>query len=341
MTSLDRSAWLGRDLLAEHEHSAGEFTALITLAAELKEQRRSGTEVQLLRGRQVALVLAKTSTRTRLAFEVAIREQGGALTVLDPSTSQIGHKESVRDTARLLDRLFDAIAFRGAAHDDVLALAQHARVPVYNALTDDWHPTQMLADFLTMAEHAPAHAQRPSYAYVGDGRSNMANSLLVTGALLGADVRIVAPEPLQPAAHVRHIAADLASESGAELLVTDDVATGVRGVDFVHTDVWVSMGEAPDLWPERVAMLRPYRVDRSLIEATGNPSVKFMHCLPAYHDQETSIGRSIAEGFGLRDGVEVSNDVFESAYSIVFDQAENRMHTIKALLVATLASADG
>ena len=334
----EASSWIGKDFLAEYEHSAEDLRVLIELAAQLKSQRRNGTESQALSGRQIALVLAKTSTRTRLAFEVAIREQGGAFTVLDPSTSQIGHKESVADTARLLDRLFDAIAFRGASHDDVVMLAHHAQAPVYNALTDDWHPTQMLADFLTMSEHAPRGATVPCYAFVGDGRSNMGNSLLVTGALLGADVRIVAPAALQPTADVQDLAHRLATTSGARVHVTDDVAVGVHGVDFLHTDVWVSMGEAPELWPARVDLLRPYRVDRTMLEATGNPAVKFMHCLPAYHDQQTSIGRMIADRFGLDDGVEVTDEVFESPASIVFDQAENRMHTIKALLVATLSS---
>ena len=338
IVGIDTSPWRGRDFLAEHEHSADEIRLLIRLAAELKEQRRTGTERPHLVGRQIALVLAKTSTRTRLAFEVAIREQGGAFTILDPSTSQIGHKESVADTARLLDRLFDAIAFRGASHDDVVMLAEHARVPVYNALTDEWHPTQMLADFLTMSEHASPGAERLRFAFVGDGRSNMGNSLLVTGALLGADVRIVAPAELQPAAEVQQLAQRLATASGASVQVTDDVSMGVHDVDFLHTDVWVSMGEAPELWPARVDLLRPFRVDQAMLQATGNPAVKFMHCLPAYHDQHTSIGRTIADRFGLIDGVEVTDDVFESPQSIVFDQAENRMHTIKALLVATLGS---
>lgn len=325
----------GRDFLKESDFTAVELNSLLTLAAELKVQRRAGNQAQRLIGKQLALIFAKSSTRTRIAFEVAMREQGGDVTVLDPASSQIGHKESIADTARVLSRVFDGIEYRGQGQEIVEELAAFADVPVYNGLTDEWHPTQMLADFLTMREHSSN--DRLKYAYVGDARSNMGNSLLVMGAIMGADVRIVAPKSLWPEPSVQELARMRASQSGATILLTEDPAEGLSGVDFVHTDIWVSMGESAETWDLRVATLKAYRVDSALLGLTGNPNVKFMHCLPAYHDQNTVIGREVADRFGLTDGVEVSDEVFNSAASIVFDQAENRMHSIKAVLVATLS----
>ncbi|MGI9197252.1 MAG: ornithine carbamoyltransferase [Candidatus Nanopelagicales bacterium] len=324
----------GRDLLKELDLTTAEFDGLVSLAAELKAARKAGRETRRLEGKVIALIFGKTSTRTRVAFEVAAYEQGAQVTVLDAQSSQIGHKESMADTARVLSRMFDAIEYRGDAQETVEELARHADVPVYNGLTDTWHPTQMLADVLTMREHSGGGPL--SYAYLGDARSNMGNSLLVTGAMTGADVRIVAPEALWPSPEVRRAAEARAAETGARLTLTEDPAEGVPGAQFVHTDVWVSMGEPADVWAQRVALLRPYRVDAATLALTGRADAKFMHCLPAFHDETTVVGRHVAEEFGLRDGVEVSNEVFESPASIVFDQAENRMHTIKAVLVATL-----
>ena len=325
----------GRDLLKELDLSDAEFDGLIRLAAELKAERAARREVRRLHDRVIALIFGKTSTRTRVAFEVAAYQQGAQVTVLDSQTSQIGHKESIADTARVLSRMFDAIEYRGDTQSTVEDLARHADVPVYNGLTDEWHPTQMLADMLTMREHSTDG--RISYAYLGDARYNMGNSLLVAGAMLGADVRIVAPEALWPFAEVRRAAEERAERSGATLLLTEDPAEGLPGAQFVHTDVWVSMGEPAEVWAQRVELLRPYRVDAAAMALTGRPDARFMHCLPAFHDEETTVGRTVAPEFGLRDGVEVTDEVFESDASIVFDQAENRMHTIKALLVATLA----
>ena len=326
----------GRDFLKEADFTSAELDTLLRLAADLKAQRRTGTEVPRLVGRQLALIFEKTSTRTRISFEVAMRDQGGHVTVLDPASSQIGHKESVADTARVLARVFDAIEFRGASQASVEELARYSDVPVYNGLTDEWHPTQMLADFLTMREHA-ADADAPlRYAYVGDARSNMGNSLLVMGAIMGADVRIVAPPDLWPSDEVQAIARSRGADTGARLTLTANLEEGLSGAEFVHTDVWVSMGEPAEVWAERVDLLRPYRIDEAAMALTGDPAAKFLHCLPAYHDQGTAVGRRIAADYGLPDGVEVSHGVFESPASIVFDQAENRMHTIKAILVATL-----
>ena len=324
----------GRDLLRELDLSDAEFDGLIRFAAELKEERRAGREVKRLDDKVIALIFGKTSTRTRVAFEVAAYQQGAQVTVLDSQTSQIGHKESMADTARVLSRMFDAIEYRGDAQATVDELALHADVPVYNGLTDEWHPTQMLADMLTMREYSPDGSL--SYAYLGDARYNMGNSLLVSGAMLGADVRIVAPEALWPSREVRRAAEERAERTGARLLLTEDPAEGVPGAQFVHTDVWVSMGEPAEVWAERVALLKPYRVDSSVMALTGRTDARFMHCLPAFHDEKTAVGRTVAQEFGLRGGVEVTDEVFESPASIVFDQAENRMHTIKALLVATL-----
>jgi ornithine carbamoyltransferase len=327
----------GRDFLKEADFTPAELDELLLLAARLKADRRAGSEQKQLTGKQLALIFEKTSTRTRISFEVAMRDQGGHITVLDPASSQVGHKESIADTARVLSRIFDGIEYRGALHSTVEALAEHSDVPVYNGLTDRWHPTQMLADFLTMREHAADASAPLRYAYVGDARYNMGNSLLVMGALMGSDVRIIAPRELWPDQEVLDLARDQAASTGASITLTDDVESGLEGAEFVHTDIWVSMGEPEEEWAKRVALLTPYRVDTSLLALTGDPSTKFMHCLPAYHDQSTSVGRKVAAEFGLLDGVEVTDEVFESPASVVFDQAENRMHTIKAVLVATLA----
>lgn len=331
----------GRDFLAEKDFTAGELIYLLDLAATLKSERRNGAERPRLAGRGIALIFEKTSTRTRIAFEAAIAQQGGFSTLLDPSSSQIGHKESIADTARVLSRVYDGIEYRGSAHGIVEELAEYADVPVFNGLTDTWHPTQMLADFLTMHEHSTTlNGTEPlSYAYVGDARYNMGNSLLVTGAILGADVRIAAPRDLWPSQDIQAIAQERAAQSGARITITEDIGEGVTGVDFLHTDVWVSMGEPKDVWAERIELLRPYRVDANVMAMAG-PQAKFMHCLPAFHDTNTAVGRSIAQEFGLTDGVEVASEVFDSPASIVFDQAENRLHTIKAVLVATLGDQD-
>jgi ornithine carbamoyltransferase len=326
----------GRSFVKELDLTREEFESLLGLSAQLKTARRQGVERPRLAGRNIALVFEKTSTRTRSAFEVAAHHQGAHTTYLDPSGSQVGHKESVKDTGRVLGRMFDGIQYRGRRQADIEALAAHAGVPVWNGLTDEWHPTQSLCDVFTMSEFSDKPRSGIAYAYLGDARNNMGNSLLVAGALLGMDVRIVAPPGLLPADHVQAAARDLAQRSGARITLTDDVAEGVRGADFVHTDVWVSMGEPKDVWAERIAMLRPYQVNKRLLDATGNTAVKFMHCLPAFHNRETAVGEEIYQEFGL-DGLEVTDEVFESAASIVFDQAENRLHTIKAILVATLA----
>jgi ornithine carbamoyltransferase len=328
-----------RNLLKEIDLTPDEFRALLDLAAELKAAKRAGREVRHLTGKNIALLFAKTSTRTRCAFEVAAADQGASTTYLDPIGSQMGHKESAKDTARVLGRFYDGIEYRGAGHDVIETLGAFAGVPVWNGLTDDWHPTQSLCDALTMREHAGKPDEQIAYAYVGDARFNMGNSLLVTGALLGMDVRIVAPQSLWPSDAVVAVARRYAAETGARVTLTEDVAEGVRGVDFVHTDVWVSMGEAKEVWAERIELLTPYQVNAELLALTGNPQVKFMHCLPAFHDLETQVGVDVHEQFGLKE-LEVTDDVFESDASVVFDQAENRMHTIKALMVATLVPRD-
>ncbi|MFF1729794.1 MULTISPECIES: ornithine carbamoyltransferase [unclassified Streptomyces] len=326
----------GRHFLKEVDFTAEEFRGLIDLAAELKAAKRAGTETRHLAGRNIALIFEKTSTRTRCAFEVAAADQGASTTYLDPSGSQVGHKESVRDTARVLGRMFDAIEYRGDSQSGVEELAAYAGVPVYNGLTDDWHPTQMLADVLTMVEHCGKPLDRIAFAYLGDARFNMGNSYLVTGALLGMDVRIVAPRAYWPAEEVVAQARKLAEASGARLTLTEDVAEGVTEADFVATDVWVSMGEPKEVWAERITALKPYAVTMDVLRATGNADVKFLHCLPAFHDLGTKVGREIHETYGL-DSLEVTDEVFESAHSVVFDEAENRLHTIKAIMVATLA----
>ena len=327
----------GRDFLKEDDFTAAELTSLIDLASELKAARRTGRETKYLEGKAIALIFEKSSTRTRCAFEVAAYQQGGFTTYLDPSSSQIGHKESVADTARVLSTMYQAIEFRGSQHALVEELAEHASVPVYNGLTDDWHPTQMLADFLTMQEHSPKPFSEIAYTYIGDARNNMGNSLLMMGAIMGSDVRICAPKALWPEVEVQERARIRAAESGARITLTENPAEAVANSDFITTDVWVSMGEPAEVWDERISLLRPYRVDQALVEAALNPEVKVMHCLPAYHDDRTAVGRSIAEKYGLNEGVEITHEVFESDRSIVMDEAENRMHTIKAVMVATLS----
>jgi len=325
-----------RSFLKEIDFEPRELRYLLKLAEALKTAKYAGTEVKRLQGKEIALIFEKTSTRTRSAFEVAAYDQGAHVTYLDPTGSQLGHKESVADTAAVLGRMYDAIEFRGNAQADVEELAVHARVPVYNGLTDEWHPTQMLADFLTMHESGGKPYDQIAYAFVGDCRFNMGRSLLVMGALMGSDVRLAGPEELHPPKDVVQIAEDIARRTGARITVTGNPAEAVSGVDFIHTDVWVSMGESKDVWVSRVKLLTPYQVNAALLENSGNPKVKFMHCLPAFHDPNTTVGREIMEHTGMTSGLEVTGEVFGSEASIVFDQAENRLHTIKAVLVATL-----
>ncbi|MFF0079615.1 ornithine carbamoyltransferase [Streptomyces canus] len=330
------TALAGRHFLKELDFTEQEFLGLVELAAELKAAKKAGTETRYLNGKNIALIFEKTSTRTRCAFEVAAADQGASTTYLDPSGSQIGHKESVRDTARVLGRMYDGIEYRGDSQQNVEELAAYAGVPVYNGLTDDWHPTQMLADVLTMTEHTAKPVREIVFAYLGDARFNMGNSYLITGALLGMDVRIVAPKAYWPAQDVVERARTLAVDSGARITLTESLEEGVRGADFVATDVWVSMGEPKDVWDERIAALSPYAVTTDVLRATGNADVKFLHCLPAFHDLGTKVGQEIFETHGLQ-SLEVTDEVFESVHSVVFDEAENRLHTIKAVLVATLA----
>ncbi|MFC8360288.1 ornithine carbamoyltransferase [Streptomyces griseorubiginosus] len=330
------TALAGRHFLKELDFTAEEFLGLVALAAELKAAKKAGTETRRLGGKNIALIFEKTSTRTRCAFEVAAADQGASTTYLDPSGSQIGHKESVRDTARVLGRMYDGIEYRGDSQRKVEELAAYAGVPVYNGLTDDWHPTQMLADVLTMTEHTAKPVREIAFAYLGDARFNMGNSYLVTGALLGMDVRIVAPKSYWPAQDVVDRARALALDSGARITLTESLEEGVLGADFVATDVWVSMGEPKEVWDERISALAPYAVTMEVLRATGNADVKFLHCLPAFHDLGTKVGQEIFETHGL-ESLEVTDEVFESAHSVVFDEAENRLHTIKAVLVATLS----
>ena len=325
-----------RSFLKEIDFEPRELRFLLQLSEALKSAKYAGTEVQRLAGKEIALIFEKTSTRTRSAFEVGAYDQGAHVTYLDPSGSQLGHKESIADTAAVLGRMYDAIEFRGNRQAEVEELAEHAGVPVYNGLTDEWHPTQMLADFLTMGEASGKPCDRIAYAFVGDCRFNMGRSLLVMGALMGSDVRLAGPAELHPPTDVVKLAHDIAARTGARITITDDPAEAVAGVDFIHTDVWVSMGEAKDVWAGRVRLLTPYQVNSALLDAAGNPRVKFMHCLPAFHDSNTVVGREIMEHTGMTSGLEVTGEVFASPASIVFDQAENRLHTIKAILVATL-----
>ncbi|MFF7442699.1 ornithine carbamoyltransferase [Streptomyces sp. NPDC008122] len=324
-----------RSLLKELDLAPGEFRFLLDLSTQLKSAHNAGTERRFLEGKNIALVFEKTSTRTRCAFEVAAHQQGAEVTYLEPSGSQIGHKESIKDTARVLGRFYDGIEYRGSSQSIVEELADHAGVPVWNGLTDEWHPTQSLADVLTMEEHTDKPLDEIAFAYLGDARNNVGNSLLITAAMLGMDVRMVGPASLHNAPGVVEEARRIAEYTGARITLTENVAEGVADVDFVYTDVWVSMGEPKEIWDERIALLRPYQVTMEVLKATGNPRVKFMHCLPAFHDGGTAVGAEILSRTGMS-ALEVTDEVFESAHSIVFDQAENRLHTIKALLVATL-----
>jgi len=325
----------GRSFVKELDFTPDELHFLLKLSADLKAAKYGGYERRNLVGKEIALIFEKSSTRTMTSFEVAAYDQGACVTYLGPSGSQIGYKESMKDTARVLGRTFDGIEYRGFAQETVETLARHAGVPVWNGLTDTFHPTQILADMLTMTEHSDKHLNQIAYCYLGDARNNMGNSLMVGGCKLGMDVRLCAPEELWPAEDLVKTARQIADETGARLTITADVDEGVAGVDYLYTDVWLSMGEDASLWGERIRLLRPYQVNAELIRRTGNDKVKFLHCLPAFHNRETTMGEQIYQEFGM-DGLEVSDDVFESANSIVFDQAENRLHTIKAVMCATL-----
>ena len=325
-----------RDFLKEIDFTADELQYLIDLAIELKAAKHERREVKHLQDRNIALIFEKTSTRTRCAFEVAAFDQGAHTTYLDGQSSQVGHKESIADTARVLSRYYDAIQFRGKSQEMVEELAQFSEVPVYNGLTDEWHPTQMLADFQTMIEHTGSKINDLSFAYVGDARNNMGHSLLMMGAIMGCDVRIAGPAQLLPSSEIRELANVAAAKSGARITLTESMDEALVGAQFVHTDVWVSMGESPEIWNERVKLLSPYQVNREALAKTGVADVKFMHCLPGFHNEQTTIGFEIASKTGMHEGLEVTHDVFESDLSVVFDQAENRMHTIKAIMVATI-----
>jgi ornithine carbamoyltransferase len=324
-----------RSFVKELDFTPGELRHLLRLSADLKAAKYGGYEVPRLTGKNIALIFEKTSTRTRTAFEVAAKDQGAHVTYLEPSGSQIGHKESMKDTARVLGRTFDGIEYRGFSQESVETLATYAGVPVWNGLTDQFHPTQILADVLTMTEHTDKHLKDISYCYLGDARNNMGNSLMIAGCKLGMDVRLCAPEKLWPHDDLVKEAQSIAAETGARLTLTADVDEGVGGVDYLYTDVWVSMGEPAEAWAERISSLTPYQVNADVVSRTGNPGVKFMHCLPAFHNRQTKVGEQIFDKYGM-DGLEVTDEVFESERSIVFDQAENRMHTIKAVMVATL-----
>ena len=324
-----------RHFLTLRDFSPREIAFLLKLSADLKAAKYTGTEVPQLRGKEIALIFEKDSTRTRVGFEVAAFDQGAHVTYLGPSGTHIGHKESVKDTARVLGRVYDAIEYRGFGQSVVEELARHAGVPVYNGLTDEFHPTQVLADFLTMQEHVEKPLRDISYVFIGDAANNMGDSLLIGGAKMGMDVRLCAPKSCWPPAEIRQQAEQIAGTTGARIMITDDIDSAVAGVDFVYTDVWVSMGEPDEKWAERIKLLLPYQVNAALMAKTGNPHVRFMHCLPAFHNTDTVIGKEIEQKFGIS-AMEVTDEVFESPASIVFDQAENRMHTIKAVLVATL-----
>jgi ornithine carbamoyltransferase len=330
----------GRHFLTLLDFSTEEIGFLLDLAASLKEEKKTGAERQRLTGKNVVLIFEKGSTRTRCAFEIACYDQGGRITYLESAGSQLGSKESVKDTARVLGRMYDGIEYRGYGQGRVELLARHAGVPVWNGLTDEFHPTQVLADFLTMREHGGGDLSETTVAFLGDGRNNVANSLLVGAAKMGMDFRCVAPKALQPESGLVLQARKIATETGAKITITDDVVAGVDGCDFIYTDVWVSMGEPESVWAERIVQLKPYQVNADVLGKTGNPVVKFLHCLPAFHNLETDLGREIGEKFGL-DAMEVTDEVFESAAALVWDQAENRLHTIKAVMVATLGRQDG
>ncbi len=324
-----------RNFLKELDFTPGELEFLLKLSADLKAAKYAGYEVPRLVGKNIALIFEKTSTRTRTAFEVAAKDQGAHITYLEPSGSQIGHKESMKDTARVLGRTFDGIEYRGFSQETVETLGEYAGVPVWNGLTDEFHPTQILADVLTMTEHSDKHRRDIAFCYLGDARNNMGNSLMVGGCKYGMDVRLCAPRDLWPHDDLVKTCQAIAEETGARLTLTEDVDEGVSGVDYLYTDVWVSMGEEKSVWADRIRLLKPYQINSDVLTRSGNPKVKFMHCLPAFHNRDTKVGQSIFEEYGM-DGLEVTDDVFESENSIVFDQAENRLHTIKAVMVATL-----
>lgn len=324
-----------RNLLTLRDYTPQEIDFLLKLSADLKAAKYAGTEQPCLQGKNIALIFEKDSTRTRISFEVAAFDQGARVTYLGPTGNHIGHKESVKDTARVLGRVYDAIEYRGFGQEIVNELAKYAGVPVYNGLTDEFHPTQILADFLTMQEHSDKPLHEVAYVFIGDAANNMGDSLLIGGAQMGMDVRLCAPKNCWPAASIQADARAIAEQTGARITITEDIDSAVQGVDFVYTDVWLSMGEPTEKWAERIELLMPYQVNAELMAKVGNPRVKFMHCLPAFHNTETTIGKDIQQTYGI-DAMEVTEEVFEGPASIVFDQAENRMHTIKAVLVATL-----
>tara|TARA_R110001583_G_scaffold16041_10_gene65197 strand:+ start:2351 stop:3352 length:1002 start_codon:yes stop_codon:yes gene_type:complete len=326
-----------RNFLKLLDFTPKEMQYMLDLARDLKRAKYAGTEVQTMKGKNIALIFEKSSTRTRCAFEAAAYDQGAHVTYLGPSGSQIGVKESMADTARVLGRMYDGIEYRGYGQAVVEELGKYAGVPVWNGLTDEFHPTQILADFLTMTEHSDKPLNKISFAYLGDARNNMANSLMVGAAKMGMDVRIVGPNNLQPEEELVAQCQEIAKETGATITITADAKAGVEGCDFLYTDVWVSMGEPDEVWKERIGILKPYQINTDLMAATGNDKCKFMHCLPAYHNRQTKVGEEVFQKFGM-DGVEVTEDVFESPASIVFDEAENRLHTIKAVMVATLGA---
>ncbi len=325
-----------RSFLKLLDFTPEEIKSLLKLSSDLKSAKYAGIEQQKLKGKNIALIFEKTSTRTRCAFEVAAFDQGANVSYLGPSGTQIGSKESMKDTARVLGRMYDAIEYRGYGQSIVEELAKYAGVPVYNGLTDEFHPTQILADLLTMHEHSDKPLNQISFCYLGDARNNMGNSLMVGASKMGMDFRAAAPKQCQPAAELVNKCREVARETGAKIMITDNVAEAVKGVDFLYTDVWVSMGEPESVWGERINLLKPYQVNQKVVELTGNSNVKFLHCLPAFHNLETKVGLDIHKKFGL-DAMEVTEDVFESKHSLVWDEAENRMHTIKAIMVATLA----
>ena len=326
-----------RNFLKLLDFTPKEIKFLLKLSADLKEAKYAGTETQKLKNKNIALIFEKSSTRTRCAFEVAVHDQGGNVTYLGPSGSQIGAKETMKDTARVLGRMYDGIEYRGFAQDTVEELGTYAGVPVWNGLTNEYHPTQILADFLTMMEHSDKPLHEVKFAYLGDARNNMGNSLMVGAAKMGMDFRAVAPKDLLPEKELVDQCKAIAKETGAKITLTSDVAKGVKDCDFLYTDVWVSMGEPDSVWEDRIKLLKPYQINAAMMKATGNPKVKFMHCLPAFHNRDTKVGEEIYQKFGI-DGMEVTEEVFESEASIVFDEAENRLHTIKAVMVATLGS---
>lgn len=326
-----------RNFLKLLDFSPKEMKFLIDLSADLKKAKYAGTEQQKLKNKNIALIFEKASTRTRCAFEVAVHDQGGNVSYLGPSGTQIGGKETMKDTARVLGRMYDGIEYRGFAQDTVEELGAYAGVPVWNGLTNEFHPTQILADFLTMQEHSDKPLHQVTFAYLGDARNNMGNSLMIGAAKMGMDFRAIAPKNLQPDVALVKEAKKIAKETGAKIMVTDSVAKGVKNCDFLYTDVWVSMGEADKVWKERIKLLLPYQINKKAMDLTGNANVKFMHCLPAFHNRDTNVGEEIYKKFGI-DAMEVTEEVFESEASIVFDEAENRLHTIKAVMVATLGS---